>query len=444
MMQFNTFNMRDDIDELWNPDNSFFDVCASFGSMGKDMECGMSMNRLFWNPKKNSVHAPVVFLRQFVGQEFAEPAMLGSCIDKLMASSLVESICAFTAWLTVTPIAPTPVNTTLLAEIRLHEVPEEPGKKPSKVKKMMATLELTDGAKRVYATAEGLFVRPAAGGMDLRFFQATGLPNAQGDRPAWTREEMQASFDALLEARAEEIGAPKIEEAKAERASCLSLLKNEASGESVLVRVPNAELVEQQWLEAHPIFKQMPTLLSAPADPVSGAEYLKGGVLMRFSHEVPKSEPGSSGLGETDEGEGTVCVVGAAHFLPSVEGPPGCAHGGSAYGTFEQLFRQARKAARRAVDSAEHQQPTPKLQYKAPLPVNGTYRLECRVCEVDENQRAFRGSLKSLDGNTVYILAEEVLPAGLFGLDEDYEDAIVQALRAGVPEAAAVANRSRL
>jgi hypothetical protein len=138
-----------------------------------------------------------------------------------------------------------------------------------------------------------------------------------------------------------------------------------------------------------------------------------------------------SGEAAKQEDDGTACVVGAVHFLPSVEGPPGTVHGGCIYGVFNNLFRQALKAPALAAkmmvssDKENFYQPAPKVQYKGQVPLNATYRLECKVCELvmekaaaagakAKRQLMLRGNLTSLDGKTVYDSAEEVLPEGLF------------------------------
>jgi hypothetical protein len=442
-MRVNTWFLKDQLDAQWNPGSVFFDLEASFNAMGAPLGTGWYCRRLFWNAKRGCVHAPMVLLRQFEGQEFAEHPMVCGCLDDVLACAGIESVGAFTAWLSVSPVLPVPVNTTLLAKIRLAEVPTEPGKKATKTKKIMISLDLVrpnqdkDQEDVVYVRAEGLFVRPATGGFDLRRFEAFGPMVAHSSQPLWGMGDIRDRAEAILReqlevvategdedaARSAVVVKQQLDEAKAQRAVFMSLMKDETSGEGILVRVPNAEALEARWLETHPIFRQIPTLLTAPADPLPGYEYLTGGALLRFSYQQP--EQSASRIGEEAEQEdGHLCVVGAAHFLPPVEGPPGLAHGGSIYGVFENLFGQALAA----LSPAAKQQPGPvmKVQYKGQLPLNGTYRLECRVvCSSQEGQQRqagaktmLRGSLKSLDGQTVYNSAEAALPEGIFFADD--------------------------
>jgi len=434
----NSWFLKDDIDEQWTAGSSLFEAEAAWGTMGAPLGTGWYFRRLFLgreqeggNPNNRILHSPIAFLRQFPEQEFAEFPMVCGCLDDVLACAGLASVGAFTAWLSVNPpLAPVPVNRTLLVKIRMQEAPVEPGKKPSKAKKLMISMELVHPTdeEQVYLRAEGLFVRPATGGLDLRRFLHFGDVETESSEMVLGKTELDEASRSIVAGFLEEQGKEdegsvekQLETMKLRRALSLAQLKDsQSSGNGILVRAPNPETLHAMWLNTHPIFKERPELLYAPADPLPGYEYLSGGALLRFSrrpqrHEKIQAEQKQEKKDEEEEEPGMPCVSGAVHFLPPVEGPSGLAHGGCIYGVFDHLFRQALESLSSLGSPEElqlaHENLIMTVQYKGQVPLNGSYLLDCSVCSTGSKKTPWmlRGSLKSVDGKTLYNSAEAPL-----------------------------------
>merc|ERR1719487_525116 len=102
----------------------------------------------------------------------------------------------------------------------------------------------------VYVRAEGLFVRPATGGIDLRRFVMHGPMSTSSSEAIWGAEEVREEAEKILGEQLQEAGEEgpaALEAAKLQRAASLSQLQDQTTtttsgegGSSILVRVPNA------------------------------------------------------------------------------------------------------------------------------------------------------------------------------------------------------------